>query len=82
MPCNMCKQFEYKCYFEKHSRKRSKLVEQNAHHELSDDYVRPTEPLTEERATAEDTYKTRNMEANSGMAFTRLLGKRKYSSSF
>ncbi|KAK5677903.1 hypothetical protein LTS10_009786 [Elasticomyces elasticus] len=26
-PCNMCTQFEYKCYFEKHPRKRSKLVE-------------------------------------------------------
>ncbi|TKA82870.1 hypothetical protein B0A55_00971 [Friedmanniomyces simplex] len=36
-PCNMCEQFEYKCYFEKHPRKRSKLVEQNAQalHETS-----------------------------------------------
>ncbi|KAK0267101.1 hypothetical protein LTR91_014667 [Friedmanniomyces endolithicus] len=25
-PCDMCAQFEYKCYFEKHPRKRSKLV--------------------------------------------------------
>ncbi|KAK0879408.1 hypothetical protein LTR87_006790 [Friedmanniomyces endolithicus] len=25
-PCDMCSQFEYKCYFEKHPRKRSKLV--------------------------------------------------------
>ena len=75
MPCNMCNQFEYKCYFEKHPRKRSKLVEQNAHLEHSNDYVKP-EPPKEDRTTLEDMSKMRSMEANSGIAFTRLLGQR------
>lgn len=75
MPCNMCKQFEYKCYFENHPRKRSKIVEQNAHNELSGDYIR-SEPPNEDQANVEDVLKMRNMEANSGIAFTRLLGQR------
>ena len=75
MPCDMCAQFEYKCYFEKHPRKRSKIVEQNAHLELSADYVRP-QPAREDRPGVEDSSKVRSMEANSGIAFTRLLGQR------
>ncbi|KAF2772068.1 hypothetical protein EJ03DRAFT_267228 [Teratosphaeria nubilosa] len=58
MPCNMCTQFEYKCYFEKHPRKRSKL------------------PPKGDRSNLEDATKVRSMEANSGIAFTRLLGMR------
>jgi len=84
----MCTQFEYKCYFEKHPRKRSKLVEQDAvengivpiGNSASGLYVstasRATPPPREERPSLEDTSKLRSMEANSGMAFTRLLGMR------
>ena len=76
VPCNMCTQFEYKCYFEKHPRKRSKLVEQNAQHDLnSGDYI-TAEPSKEDRPSLEDMSKLRSMEANSGIAFTRLLGQR------
>lgn len=75
MPCNMCTQFEYKCYFEKHPRKRSKLVEQNAYLENSSDYIK-AEPPKEDRPNVEDVSKMRSMEANSGIAFTRLLGQR------
>ena len=61
MPCNMCTQFEYDCYFEKHPRKRSKLVEQNAaQHGLYDDYVR-AEPPKEDQSSVEDLLKMRNM---------------------
>ena len=59
MPCNMCTQFEYKCYFEKHPRKRSKLVEQNAHLENSENYVK-AEPPQEDRPTYEELAKLRN----------------------
>jgi len=88
-PCNMCTQFEYKCYFEKHPRKRSKLVQQNeALHESGGGalgevtaspksaqraVVEPT-PAKEDRTGLEDATKMRSMEANSGIAFTRLLG--------
>lgn len=77
MPCNMCTQFEYKCYFEKHPRKRSKLVEQHA---IADGVgsTSPDLPIKSENAqpTIEDMSKMRSMEANSGIAFTRLLGMR------
>lgn len=73
----MCTQFEYKCYFEKHPRKRSKLVEQHA---LTDGPDSPehikAELGTAEQPCAEDVVKMRSMEANSGIAFTRLLGQR------
>lgn len=86
----MCTQFEYKCYYEKHPRKRSKLVEQNeAMHEANSPiagmrdvigYERPSimrpEPAREDRPGLEDATKMRSMEANSGIAFTRLLGLR------
>lgn len=76
IPCNMCTQFEYKCYYEKHPRKRSKLVEQSAIHDLaSGDFIR-AEAAKEDRSTLEDISKLRSMEANSGIAFTRLLGQR------
>ncbi|KAK3109885.1 hypothetical protein LTR53_016396 [Teratosphaeriaceae sp. CCFEE 6253] len=91
-PCNMCTQFEYKCYFEKHPRKRSKLVQQNeALHDgvavVPADPVAPgllrregtvtePEPAKEDRTGIEDATKMRSMEANSGIAFTRLLGLR------
>ncbi|EME43821.1 hypothetical protein DOTSEDRAFT_71601 [Dothistroma septosporum NZE10] len=77
LPCNMCTQFEYKCYFEKHPRKRSKLVEQHA---LVDGPDSPelikAELGTAEQHCAEDVSTMRSMEANSGIAFTRLLGQR------
>ena len=75
MPCNMCSQFEYRCYFEKHPRKRSKIVEANAHLENSADYIK-AEPSQEDRPSLEEMAKMKSMEANSGIAFTRLLGKR------
>lgn len=71
----MCTHFEYQCYFEKHPRKRSKIVEQNAHRENSNEYVKP-EPPKDDRPTAEELSKLRSMEANSGIAFTKLLGQR------
>ena len=72
----MCTQFEYRCYFEKHPRKRSKIVEQSAEHDLnSGDYIR-AEPLKDDGPSQEDVSKLRSMEANSGIAFTRLLGQR------
>jgi hypothetical protein len=87
MPCNMCTQFEYKCYYEKHPRKRSKLVEQNE--ALHDGLINANglatkpgttfpkaEPAKEDRPSLEDASKMRSMEANSGIAFTRLLGMR------
>lgn len=90
-PCNMCTQFEYKCYFEKHPRKRSKIVEQNeaihdglvsgktspeiAARPSGSVYAKP-EPTGEDRPGMEDATKLRSMEANSGIAFTRLLGLR------
>ncbi|KAH9826270.1 GAL4-like Zn(II)2Cys6 (or C6 zinc) binuclear cluster DNA-binding domain [Teratosphaeria destructans] len=91
MPCNMCTQFEYKCYFEKHPRKRSKLVEQNealhdgmlhAQQTASSSPMAPAstfakpEPPKGDRSNLEDATKVRSMEANSGIAFTRLLGMR------
>ncbi|KAI5366405.1 hypothetical protein Slin15195_G079250 [Septoria linicola] len=75
MPCNMCTQFEYKCYFEKHPRKRSKLVEQHAIADAqitADDAEHPEN----EPPSIEDMSKMRALEANSGIAFTRLLGMR------
>ena len=75
MPCNMCSQFQYKCYYEKHPRKRSKIVEANAHLGDSADYVK-AEPSQEDRPGLEEMAKMQSMEANSGIAFTRLLGKR------
>jgi len=88
----MCTQFDYKCYFEKHPRKRSKIVEQNEalHDELVSGNVSPEavprngngvgfvkpEPTGEDRPSVEDVTKMRSMEANSGIAFTRLLGLR------
>lgn len=89
----MCTQFEYKCYFEKHPRKRSKLVEQNEAlhemHELHDNANAASmgmprihsghfkhEPPKEDQPSLEDATKMRSMEANSGIAFTRLLGLR------
>lgn len=98
MPCNMCTQFEYKCYFEKHPRKRSKLVEQHAHADLAAATATsgsgdgsPTaaaavglgatsakilSPVEASRHPVEEISKMRSMEANSGIAFTRLLGMR------
>jgi hypothetical protein len=76
-PCDMCTQFEYKCYFEKHPRKRSKLVEQHAVADgqaITDDSN--PEPTSGLQATIEDISKMRAQEANSGIAFTRLLGMR------
>lgn len=75
MPCNMCAQFEYRCYFEKHPRKRSKIVEANAHLGDSAEYIK-AEPSQEDRPSVEEMAKMKSMEANSGIAFTRLLGKR------
>lgn len=75
MPCNMCSQFEYRCYFEKHPRKRSKIVEANAHLENSSEYVK-AEPSQEDRPSGDEQAKMQSMEANSSIAFTRLLGKR------
>ncbi|KAK5116277.1 hypothetical protein LTR85_009249 [Meristemomyces frigidus] len=92
MPCNMCTQFEYKCYFEKHPRKRSKIVEHNEaiHDGMSTGKISPPdellerggpgfgkpEPPREDQSSVEDATKMRSMEANSGIAFTRLLGLR------
>jgi hypothetical protein len=78
MPCNMCTQFEYKCYFEKHPRKRSKLVEQDAVENgiIQASPTRNATPPREEQTSHEDVSKMRSMEANSGIAFTRLLGMR------
>jgi hypothetical protein len=73
MPCNMCTQFEYKCFFEKHSRKRSKLVD-HANAELTSP-VKIESPV-EVRQGVEESSKMRSMEANSGIAFTRFLGQR------
>jgi hypothetical protein len=79
MPCNMCTQFEYKCYFEKHPRKRSKLVEQDA---VENGIIQAsptrnaTPPPREEQTSQEDVSKMQSMEANSGIAFTKLLGMR------
>ncbi|PPJ51994.1 hypothetical protein CBER1_09313 [Cercospora berteroae] len=75
MPCNMCTQFEYKCYFEKHPRKRSKLVEQHA---IADAQMNreENEHIENELPSMEDLSKMRALEANSGIAFTRLLGMR------
>ncbi|KAK5134343.1 hypothetical protein LTR08_006523 [Meristemomyces frigidus] len=92
-PCDMCTQFEYTCYFEKHSRKRSKIVEHNeAVHDghsagkvsppdelrgaADSDYAKTAERPHEDRSSVEDATKMRSMEANSGIAFTRLLGLR------
>ncbi|TKA23016.1 hypothetical protein B0A50_07234 [Salinomyces thailandicus] len=88
----MCTQFEYKCYFEKHPRKRSKIVEHNEaiHDGLVSGKISPPEgpgrsgcsvfakpePTGEDRPGTEDATKLRSMEANSGIAFTRLLGLR------
>jgi hypothetical protein len=73
----MCTQFEYKCYFEKHPRKRSKLVEQDA---VENGIVQasPTRNATppREETSQEDVSKMQSMEANSGIAFTKLLGMR------
>ncbi|EMC94987.1 hypothetical protein BAUCODRAFT_72725 [Baudoinia panamericana UAMH 10762] len=86
LPCNMCSQFEYKCYFEKHPRKRSKLVEQNEalhdglvnhhHHQQQQQHHHHPASVRDDRPTLEDATKMRSMEANSGLAFTRLLGLR------
>jgi hypothetical protein len=78
MPCNMCVSFQYRCYYEKHPRKRSKIVQANAEHDLSnnpDAYIRH-EIAPEDRPGLEDSSTLRYMEANSGIAFTRLLGQR------
>lgn len=74
----MCTQFEYKCYFEKHPRKRSKLVEQDAVENgiVQASPTRNATPPREENTSQEDMSKMQSMEANSGMAFTRLLGMR------
>ncbi|KXT05052.1 hypothetical protein AC578_10348 [Pseudocercospora eumusae] len=75
-PCNMCAQFEYRCYFEKHPRKRSKIVDQHA---IADAQLTlahadiKAEPGSN-GPTTEDLSKIRALEANSGIAFTRLLG--------
>lgn len=80
----MCVKFEYKCYFEKHSRKRSKIVEKDAAENGFTSPPRYNETSTAktgldpkpERAAPEEISKLRSMEANSGIAFTRLLGMR------
>lgn len=76
----MCAQFEYRCYFERHPRKRSKLVEQHA---IADEKVEiehsafiKSEISKNNQPSIEDVTKMRSMEANSGIAFTRLLGQR------
>lgn len=74
-PCNMCAQFEYTCYYEKHPRKRSKIVETDAN--LNG--IAPPEgnhSKTEASQVEQDQEQLRSMEANSGIAFTRLLGMR------
>ncbi|KAJ8611807.1 hypothetical protein MRB53_037720 [Persea americana] len=78
LPCNMCSQFDYKCYFERHPRKRSKIVEQHAIIDGASDrgnFV-TQDTLPESHPTVEDLSKIQSMEANSGLAFTRLLGMR------
>ncbi|QIW96492.1 hypothetical protein AMS68_002010 [Peltaster fructicola] len=83
----MCVKFEYKCYFEKHSRKRSKIVEKDAaengfttpaqYNDFgSTGVAKPGLDPKPERAAPEEISKLRSMEANSGIAFTRLLGMR------
>ncbi|SMR53170.1 unnamed protein product [Zymoseptoria tritici ST99CH_1E4] len=87
-PCNMCTQFEYKCYFERHPRKRSKLVEAhaladkvaNSNHDSNTtttaaEFIK-SEVFHNSQPSSEDVTKMRSMEANSGIAFTRLLGQR------
>jgi hypothetical protein len=69
----MCTQFEYKCFFEKHSRKRSKLVDHAQAEQISP--VKVESPV-EVRQGVEESSKMRSMEANSGIAFTRVLGMR------
>jgi hypothetical protein len=75
----MCTSFSYRCYYEKHPRKRSKLVaadmEQNLNHNPSD-YILHEVPKEERHQSTEDVSKMRSMEANSGIAFTRLLSQR------
>ncbi len=74
----MCASFTYQCYYEKHPRKRSKIVEANANHDLNtnpDSFIRHELPQSD-RDGVEDRSKLRSMEANSGIAFTRLLGQR------
>ena len=64
-----------RCYFEKHPRKRSKLVEQHAIADAQitiDDREHPENEVP----SIEDLSKMRALEANSGIAFTRLLGMR------
>lgn len=64
-----------RCYFEKHPRKRSKLVEQHA---IADAQISvdDREPPEIEPPSMEELSKMRALEANSGIAFTRLLGMR------
>lgn len=82
MPCNMCTKFDYKCYFEKHARKRSKIVEKDAQENGITGRYGPgrspsdTAEPKHERAGPEELLKMRSMEANSGIAFTKLLGMR------
>lgn len=75
-PCNMCTQFEYQCYFEKHPRKRSKLVEEHAKADLHPELNGIKSETSASQPTIEDIAKMQSMEANSGIAFTRLLGQR------
>ncbi|KAF2719970.1 hypothetical protein K431DRAFT_271773 [Polychaeton citri CBS 116435] len=77
-PCNMCTQFEYKCYYERHPRKRSKIVEAQQPTDVDSEHMSyMKQELTNLRHLAgEDVFKLRSMEANSGIAFTRLLGMR------
>lgn len=83
----MCSQFEYTCYFEKHPRKRSKIVEKDAvengliapptsHARPAADETQREGMLWDERQNPEELSKLRSMEANSGIAFTKLLGMR------
>lgn len=85
----MCTKFEYTCYFEKHSRKRSKIVEKDAaengltsppqwhSHRYSDQAKDSKDSFhNAEHAAPEEMMKLRSMEANSGIAFTKFLGMR------
>ncbi|KAK5172183.1 uncharacterized protein LTR77_003821 [Saxophila tyrrhenica] len=79
-PCNMCVSFDYRCYYEKHPRKRSKIVEASAEQDLDrqpDAFEQPRHEMApEDRPNSEDVSTLKSMEANSGIAFTGLLGQR------
>lgn len=72
-PCRACKQFKDKCRYQKHPRKRSKLVDEDA---VRKGIVQrwPEAMELPSQTSRADTSKMKSMEANSGIEFTRLLG--------